>query len=277
MPLVRSCDACTEIQPFSPPTEYPAAPLTCESLPKPTLAFGVKVPGAWRRKIWITPPIASEPYRLENGPRTISMRWIWSTGMSWIAVRPALAEPTRIPSTSTSTWSPSVPRRNSEDCLPGPPLLLIAMPGVTFSRSCSDDGCNRSIWLRVITVTGTSVASWVCAVRVAVTTICGRVVVWPSASDVMETQASATSNARPYKRAWKFTKHSCPRLPARCRWRGEQAEGRLVPPRVHGPRYKPTACPVQEQGPRKSPDETVCAVQAPAKGRSPGSDRKSVV
>ncbi len=85
-------------------------------------------------KIWITPPSASDPYRLENGPRTISTRSICSIGMSWIAAVPLVAEPSLRPSTSTSTWSDSVPRRNSEVCLPTPPLLAIDMPGVPLQK-----------------------------------------------------------------------------------------------------------------------------------------------
>ena len=55
--------------------------------------------------------MASEPYRLERGPRTTSMRSIISTGRSCQAAVPVVTEPTRTPSISTSTWSDSVPRR----------------------------------------------------------------------------------------------------------------------------------------------------------------------
>lgn len=105
-----------------------------------------------RVKIWITPPMASEPYRLERGPRTISMRSTCSIGMSWKAVVPSVAEPTLTPSTMTSTWSASVPRRNTEVVLPRPPLLAIETPAAPRIKSCTERACRRSISGRVMTV-----------------------------------------------------------------------------------------------------------------------------
>ncbi len=114
--------------------------------------------------------MASEPYRLERGPRTISMRSICSTGMSSKGVVPRVAEPTLTPSISTSTWSDSVPRSSTEVDLPGPPLLTTSRPGTPRSRSWTDCAWRRSISWRVITVTEASVWSAVSAVRLAVTT-----------------------------------------------------------------------------------------------------------
>lgn len=49
-------------------------------------------------------------------------------------MRPALAEPTLMPSISTSTWSDSVPRRNSVVFLPKPPLFASDTPGTWRNR-----------------------------------------------------------------------------------------------------------------------------------------------
>ncbi len=114
--------------------------------------------------------MASEPYSEERGPRTISMRAIWSTGICSSAGRPALTEPRRTPSTSTRVWVELVPRRNSEVCWPMPPLLARLTPGRPVSRSPSDAGCRRAMSARVSTITGARVSSSDTSVRVAVTT-----------------------------------------------------------------------------------------------------------
>ncbi|MNE84112.1 hypothetical protein D3C80_1809840 [compost metagenome] len=84
--------------------DSPALPLWLSWVPVPRERNGRRpAPPSLRVKIWITPPMASEPYRLERGPRTISMRSISSTGRSWKAALPLVAEPTLMPSISTST------------------------------------------------------------------------------------------------------------------------------------------------------------------------------
>ncbi|MNC87384.1 hypothetical protein D3C83_31070 [compost metagenome] len=78
--------------------------------PKPTRALA---PAPLLVKIWITPPIASEPYTLDSGPGTISMRSTWFSGMFSNAVPPAVAEPMRNPSISTMVWRGSAPRMDT--------------------------------------------------------------------------------------------------------------------------------------------------------------------
>ena len=98
--------------------------VVCE--PEPASALKeTPSPVGWRVKIWITPPIASEPYRDDSGPRTISTRLIWSTGKYWIGVALSVLDPMRTPSTSTSTWLEFVPRSDIVETLPRPPLFVI--------------------------------------------------------------------------------------------------------------------------------------------------------
>ncbi|MNT31622.1 hypothetical protein D3C72_1674670 [compost metagenome] len=74
-----------------------------------------------------------------------------------------------MPSISTSTWSDSVPRMNSEVFLPGPPLLAKDTPGTFFSSSGTELAWLCSICARSNTVTAARLCCAVCAVRVAVT------------------------------------------------------------------------------------------------------------
>jgi len=55
-----------------------------------------------RVKIWITPPRASEPYKLERGPRTISMRSICDTSSAVSENFPVAADEARTPSIKVS-------------------------------------------------------------------------------------------------------------------------------------------------------------------------------
>ena len=98
------------------------------------------------------------------------MRSISSTGKSWNAVRPALAEPTLMPSISTSTWSDSVPRRNSVVFLPKPPLFASDTPGTWRNSSGTLRAWLRSISSRSMTLTAARLWEAVWTVRVAVTT-----------------------------------------------------------------------------------------------------------
>src|ERR1019366_6104957 len=49
------------------PPDNPACPCHVAYVPPLRLNVGVSVPSPLRVKIWMTPPIASEPYRLERG------------------------------------------------------------------------------------------------------------------------------------------------------------------------------------------------------------------
>ena len=169
MPSVRLKPASRPNQPRSLPPPTPMPPSRRPWLPAPAWKRKVASPRSRRVKIWITPPMASEPYRLERGPRTISTRSISEIGRSWNETRPEVAEPTRTPSISTSTWSDSLPRTNIVVSLPSPPWLAMLMPARPRSRSASDVAWARRISSRVMISTGASAASAVTAVRVAVT------------------------------------------------------------------------------------------------------------
>ncbi len=123
-----------------------------------------------RVKICTTPPIASDPYRLDRLPRTISMRSIES-----VATPPRLAAPSSTlligtPSTSTSTWFELLPRTKSDACEPCAPLRPISMPTWRPSRSTRSRDWVASMSARVITVTLGSASATACAPRAAVTT-----------------------------------------------------------------------------------------------------------
>src|SRR5690606_11168668 len=197
MPSVRWYATSAPNQPRLPPPPMPALASRRPWLPIPARMRGENAPSSRRVKIWITPPIASEPYRLERGPRTISMRSIWSTGRSWNAASPALTEPTRTPSTSTSTWSASAPRINTLLSLPGPPWLPMSMPARPRSRSVRLRAWLRTISSWSMTWAGNRLSARATPVRVAVTTTSSRsVAAAPSATasdgaDRMPATASA--------------------------------------------------------------------------------------
>ena len=141
--------------------------------------------------------MASAPYRLERGPRTISTRSIISIGRSCNDARPEVGEPMRMPSTSTSTWSDSVPRRNSVVSLPGPPWLPIEMPARPRSRSGSERAWLMRICSLSITSTGVSASLTLMAVRLEVTTTSSRSVAVPLSCACAEADtASAQAAAR---------------------------------------------------------------------------------
>ena len=187
MPSVRRKAKSAPNQPRSPPRPSPALASRRRLLPAPTIARGCRPPCSRRVKIWITPPMASAPYRLECGPRTISIRSINSTGRSCSAGRPAVAEPMRTPSTSTSNWLDPAPRRNSEVCLPRPPMLVRLMPARPDSSCCSEVAWLRSISARPITWAGDRLSRSAISVRVAVTST--------SSSSVAGSEAALAANA----------------------------------------------------------------------------------
>jgi hypothetical protein len=105
----------------------PAAMRRSLSVPNAELTkkCGTSLP---RVNTWTTPPIASEPQRLESGPFTTSMRSMSSIGMFSIEVVPTVAEPTRMPSTSTSVCAVPAPRMKRPCGWPGPPVARSSMP-----------------------------------------------------------------------------------------------------------------------------------------------------
>src|SRR5690606_30043988 len=111
------------------------------------------------------------------------MRSTWSTGRSWNAVSPALTEPTRTPSISTSTWSASAPRMNTLLSLPWPPWLPMSMPARPRSRSVRLRAWLRTISSWSMTWAGKRLSASATWVRVAVTTTSSRsVAAAPSAT-----------------------------------------------------------------------------------------------
>jgi len=123
-----------------------------------------------RVKICTTPPMASEPYRLDRLPRTISMRSTLSRLTPPRTAKPPIAVFSRMPSTSTSTCALPAPRANSEVWLPGPPVRVNCRPGCRASSSGSEGACVRSMSSRVMSVTGASKSAKGCSVRAAVIT-----------------------------------------------------------------------------------------------------------
>ncbi|MNO89040.1 hypothetical protein D3C76_805110 [compost metagenome] len=119
----------------------------------------------------ITPPIASEPYSAERGPRMYSIRWMREVGI-WLRsatlLIPALFS--GIPSISTRTWRDSVPRIKVEALAPMPPLWAISTPGKRCITSTTLFACQRSISSRVTTDVGARTVFAGCSKRFAVTT-----------------------------------------------------------------------------------------------------------
>ena len=111
------------------------------------------------------------------------MRSICARGRSWIAGMPAVAEFILMPSTSTSTWSDSAPRRYRLLSLPRPPVLPTSMPARPRSRPIRSRAWLRSICARSITCAGTRLSASATSVRVPVTTTSSRSVAdWASAT-----------------------------------------------------------------------------------------------
>ena len=79
---------------------------------------------------------------------------------------PELAEPMRMPSTSTRLWADLVPRMYRLVRLPMP-LSVTCTPGTRLSSSVTDAGCRRSMSLRVNTVLAGLLALRCCTSRLA--------------------------------------------------------------------------------------------------------------
>ena len=120
--------------------------------------------------IWITPPIAPEPYNADAGPRTTSIRSIADSGRCSTSPPPLSGLSMRMPSTSTIDCELRVPRTNSPDTEPAPPVCEISMPPALRSSSGSAAAPASRITCASITVMSASARSIVVSVRVAVTT-----------------------------------------------------------------------------------------------------------
>lgn len=150
----------------------------------------VAVPG----KTWITPPMASLPYIAEAGPRMISMRSIWATGRRDQVGSPEVADPTRMPSTSSRTCLALVPRMSSNELVPQLPLVTSWIPGWA-ARICSRLLCPAvSISLRSMTLMSLSTSLTRSGWRVAVTTMVSRLASCSAAWSGLA-KASGSSNA----------------------------------------------------------------------------------
>jgi hypothetical protein len=111
----------------------------------------------------------------------ISIRSICASGRSWNAGMPAVAEFIFTPSTSTSTWSDSVPRMYRLLSLPRPPVLPTSMPARPPSSSIRSRAWLRSISSRSITSAGTRLSARRSWLRLPVTSTVSRSVAPPSA------------------------------------------------------------------------------------------------
>ncbi len=98
------------------------------------------------------------------------MRSIMSSGMLSQVGLPVVAEPRRTPSTSKMVWRFSLPRTNTLEVLPSPPLELNCRPAERASSSGSVRAVDASMVFRVMTVRSLTSSSARVAVRVAVTT-----------------------------------------------------------------------------------------------------------
>lgn len=121
--------------------------------------------------MFTTPPIASEPYTAERGPRTYSIRCTREIG-NWLRsddpVTPAWLR--RIPSTRIRTWLELVPRIKREESCPIPPLCAVSTPGRRRITSSTEVDCQRSISARVTTEVAARIVFSGCSKRFAVTT-----------------------------------------------------------------------------------------------------------
>lgn len=167
---------------------------------------------------------------------------------------------TLMPSTSTSTWSVAVPRKETPVACPRPPLLLMTTPGSPRSTSIIERDCRRSISERVTTLTGAKARSAARMVRVAVTTTGSRVATVSAASG-KEGSASGSASAVATRRRVLMLKK--PLWAPHTRW------GRCLPERrreddgTAGPRMQRCKRGADRNRPPRHRDH--------ATGRSPGS------
>ena len=113
---------------------------------------------------------------------------------------PVVADTTRTPSISTTDWLLLVPRMNSEDWRPSPPLLANSMPASRDNSSGRLVGPALAISSRVITDTSRVRLAACTGVRVAVTTVSATSVAGAPAK--AEPMASDTPPATKRKTDW---------------------------------------------------------------------------
>ena len=113
--------------------------------------------------------MASAPYRLEPGPRMISMRSTWARLMAARSVWPSVAEPMRTPSISTSVLLELLPRIIKPALWPGPPLRDICMPPSRRSRSSIESALLARMRSRSMTTTSATTRSSAVGARVPMT------------------------------------------------------------------------------------------------------------
>ena len=99
------------------------------------------------------------------------MRSIWSTGRYCHEAVPKSARANGTPSTSTSTWRLSAPRRNRLVCEPSGPVCATSMLVNWRSNAGRSAGCAASISRREITRVDGSTSGNACSTRAAVTTM----------------------------------------------------------------------------------------------------------
>ena len=116
-----------------------------------------------------TPPMASAPYRLEPGPRMISMRSTCARLMAARSVWPSVAEPMRTPSISTSVLVAPLPRIRMLALCPGPPLRDSWMPPSRRSRSSTESALVARMRSRSMTTTSATTRFSAVGARVPMT------------------------------------------------------------------------------------------------------------
>lgn len=126
--------------------------------------------------MFMTPPRAPDPNRVDPGPRSTST-WRRNSGSTKIRPLCSALKFWRALSSRTTTRSPPRPRMVGRTAVPrGPPEKLA--PGMSRSSSTTDPGWRFSMSSRRTTLTASGVSMAVCSVRVAETvTASSRVVV----------------------------------------------------------------------------------------------------
>ncbi len=163
-------------QPRSVPPPIPPLASRRPLLPPPSWKCGAKSPWLRRVKIWITPPMASAPYRLDCGPRTISTRSICASGRSWYIARPRSALLMRTPSTSTTVAGVGA-AQEQRALLAQAAGIGQADAGAAAQQFLQRGGLAGSICARSITWAGAMLSCRAIGVRVAVTRIWSSAVV----------------------------------------------------------------------------------------------------
>ena len=171
-PPARTSSWCCQVTPTERPS--PRRPVAAAARPTTLASAELVVSAAWPRRCQsspsnsgsgvttlIAPPIASEPNRVDPGPRTTSTRSIDHGSISdviWLGAGRNIASLTRMPSTSKSTLEPISPRTIGAPW-PGP-VRCTATPGRPSSRSPSTavaapGSARRAVTARVVRAAST--------------------------------------------------------------------------------------------------------------------------